>query len=327
MSYPISDHSDGRVFFNPGDGPRAVRRRLRFLLRWQFGQRERGAWPEHVPLPGFPPPAATGVPTNGAAVTFLGHASFLIRLPGLTLLTDPAFSERCSPLSWAGPKRVAPPGVAPADLPRPDIVLLSHNHYDHLDVPSLRAIAARHRPAFVAPLGNRSFLARHGIAAAECDWWQSLSFGPVRITATPARHFAARFLHDRNRTLWAGFMVETPQGRILFAGDSGAGPHWTAIGERLGTPDLALLPIGAYEPRWMMQSVHMNPEEAVAAHRSLGARRSLGMHFGTFRLTDEAYDAPVQGLIAARDAAGMAAEDFDVLGLGETRAFAFTTPG
>ncbi|MDE2516349.1 MAG: MBL fold metallo-hydrolase [Rhodospirillales bacterium] len=326
MTFPISDHCDGQVFFNPAiaAAPPAPRRgawaRLGFLLRWQFSRRERGAWPAAVMLPGFPPPDARAVPARGAAVTFLGHASFLIRLPGCTILTDPVFSPRASPFSFVGPKRVAPPGVALADLPPVDLVLLSHNHYDHMDLTTLRALAARFAPRFLTTLGNRAFLARHAIAAEELDWWDTHTHAGLRITATPARHFAARWLHDRNRTLWAGFMIAGAGGRILFAGDSGAGPHWAEIAARLGAPDLALLPIGAYAPAWMMQPVHMNPEEAVAAHQALGARRSLGMHFGTFRMADEAYDEPPARL---RAAAARAAVDFDVPGLGETRVFPF----
>lgn len=327
MAFPLSDHCDGQLFFNPAlasAAPPAPRRsawaRFGFLLRWQFSRRERGAWPDHVALPGFPPPQATPVPARGVAATFLGHASFLLRLPGCTILTDPVFSLRASPFSFAGPKRVAPPGVALADLPPVDLVLISHNHYDHMDLASLRALARRFAPRFLTTLGNRAFLARHGIAAEELDWWETHPHAGLRITATPARHFAARWLHDRNRTLWAGFMIEGGGGRILFAGDSGAGPHWAEIAARLGAPDLALLPIGAYAPPWMMREVHMNPEEAVAAHQALGAGRSLGMHFGTFRMADEAYDEPPRRLLAEAQRLGAA---FEVPGLGETRRFAF----
>jgi L-ascorbate metabolism protein UlaG (beta-lactamase superfamily) len=266
-----------------------------------------------------PPPSV--VPPGHAAVSYINHASFLIRLPGGVVLTDPIFSQRCSPVSWAGPQRVRPPGISLADLPRPDVVLLSHNHYDHMDLPSLRAIRRRHAPHFITTLGNARALARQGIHATELDWWQDAVHGPLHITATPARHFAARTPFDRNRSLWAGFMIRSAGGQILFAGDSGAGSHWADIAARLGSPDVALLPIGAYEPRWFMAAVHMNPAEAVEAHRILGARCSIGMHFGTFQLTDEAIDAPLEALAAAQRQAKLASGTFTTHGFGETRLY------
>ncbi len=193
-------------------------------------------------------------------------------------------------------------------------MLLSHNHYDHMDLPSLRRLHARDAPAIVTTLGNAATLARAGLGrATELDWWDSTLCGAIDITATPARHFARRGLWDRNRSLWAGFMLTVADGQLLFAGDSGAGPHWAAIRSQLGAPGIALLPIGAYEPRWLMAPVHMNPQEAIQAHRDLAARQSIGMHFGTFQLTDEAMDAPVKTLTQhAQDI------PFGVLGFGET---------
>jgi L-ascorbate metabolism protein UlaG (beta-lactamase superfamily) len=201
------------------------------------------------------------------------------------------------------------------------VVLLSHNHYDHMDLPSLREIQRRYAPRFITTLGNQAFLARHGINATELDWWQDAVHGVMRITATPARHFSARTPFDRNRTLWAGFMIRIPGGQVLFAGDSGAGAHWHDIGRRLSSPDVALLPIGAYEPRWFMAPVHMNPDEAVQAHQALDARTSIGMHFGTFQLTDEAIDAPLIALEQARQTAGVPPEAFVTHGFGETRIY------
>ena len=311
----LSDHFDGRRFFNPGEA--ATPRGLRELLRWRL-QGARAQWPADVANESFPPPPPNVAPGT-AAITFINHASFLITLPGAVVLTDPIFSQRCSPLPWAGPKRARAPGLALADLPRPDLVLLSHNHYDHMDMPTLRELQRRHRPHFVTTLGNARHLAKLGIAAVELDWWDATAIGDLRITATPARHFSARTAFDRNRTLWAGFMIASSQGQILFAGDSGAGPHWADIRSRLGAPGIALLPIGAYEPRWIMAPVHMDPAEAVQAHLALGARHSVGMHFGTFQLTDEAIDAPVQGLAAAAAASGLPRDAFTTLGFGETR--------
>jgi L-ascorbate metabolism protein UlaG (beta-lactamase superfamily) len=310
--FPLSDHCDGRRFFNPGVSRPA--RGLMEVLRWRL-RGERAAWPESVSDPVFPSPPDVAGPDK-VAVTFINHASFLVRFPGALVLTDPIFSERCSPVSWAGPKRVRPPGIALDDLPRPDVVLLSHNHYDHMDFPTLRAIQARYAPRFVTMLGNARKLAKLGIVATELDWWQNVTVSGLRITATPARHFSARTPFDHNRALWGGFMIGAGAGSVLFAGDSGAGAHWADIRRRLGAPDVALLPIGAYEPRWFMSAVHVNPDEAVEAHLALGARRSVGMHFGTFQLTDEAIDAPPHELEAARRAAGV--DTFTTLGFGET---------
>ena len=318
-----SDHYDGEHFFNPGARP--AQRGPRQLLSWRLRHR-RAAWPDHVVNASFAPPPAT-VPAGETAITFVNHATFLIRLDGVVVLTDPIFSERCSPLSWIGPKRVRAPGIKIADLPRVDVILLSHNHYDHMDLPSLRELRRRDAPRVVTMLGNARTLAGVGIAADELDWWDDIAIGGLAITATPARHFAARTPFDRNRALWGGFMLRRAGGRILFAGDSGAGPHWDDIRQRLGAPDVALLPIGAYEPRWFMAPVHMDPAEAVQAHLSLRARRSVGMHFGTFQLTDEAIDAPLDALAAAREAADVAPDSFSTLGFGETRLYAVGAAG
>ena len=291
------------------------------VVRWR-AEGGRAAWPEHVTDPAVDPPPLTAAPGT-VAVSFVGHATFLLRFAAAVVLTDPVFSERCSPVSWAGPRRVRAPGIALADLPRPDLVLLTHNHYDHMDLPSLRDLQRRFAPRVLTMLGNAHTLRSAGIEAQELDWWDSEAAGPLGITATPARHFSARTPFDRNRSLWGGFMIEADGGKLLFAGDSGAGPHWSAIGERLGAPDVALLPVGAYEPRWFMAPVHMNPAEAVQAHQALGARRSVGMHFGTFQLTDEAIDAPLTALAAANGEAGLADDAFVTLGFGETRLFSY----
>ena len=340
--YPLSDHYNGEIFFNPpGMAPpspavapaeepaRPGRRRggLIAMLRWRF-MGERKPWPPQPPdpAPGGDPQACPAA--GSVSVTFIGHSTFLLRWAGLTILTDPIFSDRCSPLSWAGPKRARPPGRALPELPKVDLLLVSHNHYDHMDLPSLRALRRRDDPRVVTPLGNKLHLAKAGLGRVEeLDWWQSTTLpGGIRVTATPARHFSARTLRDRGRSLWSGFMLQTGAGqeagqRLFFAGDSGAGHHWAEIGQRLGPPDLALIPIGAYEPRSIMAAVHVNPAEAVAAHQALGAARSVGMHFGTFQLTDEAIDAPPTALAEARAAAGLADTAFVTLGFGETRVF------
>ena len=310
---PTSDHFDGRRFFNPGG---TAPHGLAEVLRWRR-EREPARWPRHVSNRQYAPPPAR-IDEGAMAATFIGHASFLLQIGALRVLVDPIFSDRCSPVSWAGPRRVRPPGIAFAELPPIDLLLVSHNHYDHMDLPTLRALARRDDPAVVTPLRNAAPLRQAGLKRIEeLDWWGETRVGAVRITATPARHFSARTPFDRNRALWSGFMLEAGGRRLLFAGDSGAGPHWAQIGERLGAPDLALLPIGAYAPRWFMAPVHMDPADAVRAHLALGARRSIGMHFGTFQLTDEAMDDPPRELAIAARAQGVA-DAFTVLGEGET---------
>ncbi len=285
-------------------------------MRFSKDEAQWATWPRWIENKPYPTPAAP-------ALTFIGHSSFLIRLPGLNVLTDPVFSRRCSPVSWAGPQRVRAPGVALEDLPPIGLILLSHNHYDHMDIPALRRIRRRHpRAAIVTTLGNAPFLAGHGLpGAVELDWWQNHQEAGATITVTPARHFAARTLWDRNRTLWGGFMLEHDGQKIYFAGDSGYTTYFKQIGQRLGAPDLALIPIGAYEPRDFMAPVHINPAEAVQAFQDLGARRAVGMHFGTFQLTAEPIDAPPRDLATARAATGLAPEAFTVLDIGESLAF------
>jgi L-ascorbate metabolism protein UlaG (beta-lactamase superfamily) len=261
------------------------------------------------------------------AVTFVNHATFLLQFAGLNVLTDPIWSERTSPVSWAGPKRVREPGLAFAALPRVDLVLVTHNHYDHLDLPTLRRLHGAHRPLVVTTLGNRPFLAAEGLErVVELDWWQAHEVRPgVKVTVTPAQHFAARGLHDRMDTLWGGFALETPAGKVLFAGDSGYYAGFKEIGRRLGPFDLSFLPIGAYEPRWFMGPVHCDPAEAVQIHADVRARRSLGMHFGCFQLADDGFDQPVTDFLAAREKAAVAPEEFALPEVGETRRYEFSS--
>jgi L-ascorbate metabolism protein UlaG (beta-lactamase superfamily) len=276
----------------------------------------RTPWPSQVPVT-LQKPAPLG--DAAAVVTFIGHSTFLIQTAAGNILTDPMYSERASPLSFIGPRRVRRPAVAFDDLPPIAVVLLSHNHYDHCDRSTLSALDERWNPLVVTPLGNapllRSFEVRR---IEELDWWQRSARAPMPVTLTPAQHFSARTPFDRNRALWGGFMFEAGGKRIFFAGDSGYGPHFTAIRQRLGSPAVALLPIGAYEPRWFMREIHMNPEEAVQAHIDVGAAHSIGMHFGTFQLTTEGIDDPVVGLAAALGARQVSEEAFRAPAFGES---------
>jgi len=316
---PPTDHFDGERFRNAAE---TVHASAGGLAKWML-TRERGSWQSFIDAePGPAPPPRVGV--GELRVTFVGHATVLVQMDGLNLLTDPVWSNRASPFGWVGPRRHRPPGIRFEDLPPIDVVLLSHNHYDHLDVDTLRRLAETHSPRIVTGLGNAALCEAEGIGGAEdLDWWQSTRASEqVRIVSVPARHFSGRGLGDRDQTLWMGHVVEGPAGRVYFAGDSGYGDHFTHIRERLGAPRLALLPIGAYEPRWFMQAVHMNPEEAVRAHVDLDAGTSVGIHFGTFRLTDEGQDEPVAALgraLTAASAEARGAPRFWVLDHGEGR--------
>jgi L-ascorbate metabolism protein UlaG (beta-lactamase superfamily) len=305
---------DGRRFENPGD---SASRTFRELLRWQWtaARQPWPAWVDHQPAAALPRAVAPG----DLALTFVNHSTFLLQTHTLAILTDPVWSDRASPVSFAGPRRVHAPGVPFDGLPRIDIVLVSHNHYDHMDLDTLRRLDERHHPRFVTSIGNGAFLRRRGLSRVdELTWWQSLDVEGARVTMTPAQHFSARTPFDRNRTLWGGFVVEGRWPRVFFAADTGYWRHFDEVRAHFGTIDLALLPIGAYEPRWFMRPAHMDPAEAVQAHLDLRARLSVAMHFGTFRLTDEARDDPPRHLEEALGARGLPHDSFRVLRPGET---------
>lgn len=256
-------------------------------------------------------------------LTWIGHASVLLQVEGKNVLTDPHFSQRASPVQWAGPQRVVPPGMALEELPPIDLVVISHSHYDALDAGSVERLAERpggSRTLFVVPLGLKGWFAKRGIEnVVELDWWQETEVGGLTVTAVPVQHWSKRSLFGRNRTLWAGFAIRSAGFNFLFAGDSGYAPHhFQAIGARLGPFDLAAIPIGAYAPRWFMGKNHVNPEESLQIHRDVRARRSVAIHWGTFGLTDEPLDEPPLRLRASREALGMDEEEFGVLRHGET---------
>ena len=263
--------------------------------------------------------ARHSVPT----VTWVGHATLLVQMDHVTFLTDPIWSERASPVSWAGPSRWVKAGVAIEDLPPIDFVVISHNHYDHLDVETLTALASRNpETLFLVPLENAELLREHGVEnVRELDWGQSIEIGEVEVHCLPSKHWSRRGVSDENKSLWAAWAVVGPERRFYFAGDTGYFDGFAATGAVYGPFDLAAVPIGAYEPAAIMHDSHMNPEEAVDAGLDLRAERLVGMHFGTFRLTNEPMDEPPVRFRAAAQAAGLAKENVWVLRIGETRSF------
>ena len=296
---PRSDHFDGKRFFTPDAPPHAG---FGDFLKW-VRNRQPGAWTKWREITPSVPPARS----EELRITWVNHSTMLIQAANVNILTDPLWSKRCSPVQWAGPKRHHAPGVRFEDLPPIDAVLISHNHYDHLDMPTLRRL--KRDRTFVA-LGNAAFLK----GATDLDWWESASLANgVRVHCVPAQHFSSRGLTDRDANLWCGFVIETPRGNVYFAGDTGYGPHFAAIRERFGAIRVALLPIGAFRPEWFMCSVHISPKEAVRAARDLGAEVSIPMHYYTFHLGDDGQDEPVE--VLRREATDVR---FEVLAPGET---------
>lgn len=310
---PQSAHFDGEQFKNvrgseqPGVGA---------FLRWGM-TRQPGPWRDYENAPpGPPPPPRVG--RGELRVTWIGHATVLVQIDRVNVLTDPVWSHRIGPVPVK--PRVRPPGIRFEDLPRIDVVVLSHNHYDHFDLPTIRSLAQRDHPLILTGLGNVELLEEAGIEGGEAlDWWEHEEVAGVRVTAVPAQHFSMRGACDRDTSLWAGFVIEGQGGPVYFAGDTGWGPHFAEIRQRFGPMRLALLPIGAYEPRWLMASMHIDPGEAVAAHRVLGAATSVGIHHSTFAQADEGQDAPVRDLGSALSPAEKSAGSFVVLGFGEGR--------
>lgn len=307
------------------------------VLSWQWQR-----WREQLPPPALSPPPSTQPDlarlhayahqrdTDHPSLSWIGHASVLIQAGGISVLTDPIFSERASPVQFAGPRRLQPPGIALADLPDIDVVLISHNHPDHLDQASVLALQqqadARGRTTlFLVPLGVQALLNSWGIRQVrELDWWHSFTLGSTEFHFTPTQHWSARGLCDENDTLWGGWAVFGPTLHWYFAGDSGYSGDFIRTREHFARRngkdgfDLALLPIGAYAPRWFMKGQHMDPTEAVQVHLDLPARRSIGIHWGTFALGDEAPDQPPRQLQQARAQAGLTAQQFDTIAIGAT---------
>lgn len=326
-SHPAHHAKDG-TFRNPW--PDSTPRALGHVMRWMRERRANGRAP--TPRRGS---FATAEPsivrpriTGEATATWVGHSTTLLQLAGLNVLLDPIWSERASPVQWAGPRRVMAPGLPLKSLPPIDVVILSHSHYDHLDKATVKALARAHPDAsWVVPLKLASTVRRWGATqVVELDWWASTTVHGMRVTATPARHFSARWLNDRNQTLWCGYVLEADGQRAYFAGDTAYHPEFGAIGERLGPFDLVMMPIGAYDPRWFMHVVHVNPDEAVQAladlqlaHPEVPLPLVLGIHWGTFRLTDEPMDEPPRRTAALWRERGWPDDRLWIARFGETR--------
>ena len=300
---PVTDHFDGVRFRNRPGEPQTDRS-LSEVWRWRRTAPNR-PWPRSIAVR----PAIPDARIEGLRVTPVGHATALIQLAGLNVLTDPVWSDRASPLAFAGPKRITAPGIALDALPPIDVILLSHNHYDHLDLATLKALQARHAPLIVTPLGNDAIL-RPQMPAARIvtgDWWDRFDL-PAGAVAhiVPALHWSSRGIRDRRMALWGGFVLQAGGRQVYFTGDTGygTGAIFRDIHARFGPVDLALLPIGAYDPRWFMAAQHTDPEEAIRIMRDVEAGVAIGIHWGTFKLTDEPRDEPAErlsaGLAAAR---------------------------
>ena len=306
---PVTEHFDGKRFHNLEPKPH---KGLYRLFKWQLSRAPQPDWIDQ-PGPAQPPAIAERVTGADLHVTYINHATLLIQQHGLNILTDPLWSERASPFQLIGPKRHHPPGLSLEQLPPIDLILVSHNHYDHLDLFSLRQLAERFPLAkVVTGLGNGGLIGECGFPdVIELDWWQSLPLNEqLSLHAVPVQHWSARARHDTNRSLWLGFVLDSAEGPLLFPGDSGLGPEFKLIHQRFGPLRFAALPIGAYAPRWFMRDNHMNPDDAVQAHQQLASQCSMAIHFGTFNLSDEEQFAPPQELAKALAEREVSANEF-----------------
>ncbi|HLT23325.1 MAG TPA: MBL fold metallo-hydrolase [Bacteriovoracaceae bacterium] len=311
--YKLSDHYDGTKFYNPRNHSL---KSFWDVLKWKFTS-QRATWPSWIENKEYD---FTLIENSEAKMitTFINHATFLIQFPELNILTDPVFSDRTSPFTFLGPKRVRKPGLDFNQLPVIDVVLISHNHYDHLDVATLKKLDEKFSPLFLVPLGDKKLLKSHGLKnVQELDWWEEVHLKSYQITFAPAYHWSARGLFDKCESLWGAYYIKSEDYSIYFAGDTGYEGHFKETREKLGPPDLSLLPVGAWSPRWFMQAYHMDPNEAVMAHHDLGSKMSIGMHFGTFQLTDEGYEESQEMLKKITDEQGIS-ESFILLDQGES---------
>ncbi|OYY67773.1 MAG: Zn-dependent hydrolase [Sphingomonas sp. 28-63-12] len=330
---PVTAHFDGERFRNP-DRDDSIRRMPRgkaggYLWRRLTGQEADAApgWPEHIAVTARP--VAARVMGDAMVATWVGHATFLVQTQGLNILTDPIWSDRAGPFG-IGPERVAPPGIAFDRLPKIDLVLVSHDHYDHMDLATLKRLWDRDRPLIISSLGNDAVIGQVGVPARTLDWGGRISVRPgIEVIVNRNHHWGSRWLSDKNRALWSSFVVRLPHGNLFFAGDTGAGDlKWADEAARYGPVRLALIPIGAFRfsPGQMGDWSHIGPVDAVEVARRLGASRSIGMHWGTFRLSSEGYDTPPR-LLAAAMACTRQRGQFDAVEIGQpVRIASYTSP-
>lgn len=311
----VTNHFDGSRFYNLEP---VQNRGLWDVIKWRFTSK-RAEWPENQSIP-FGPKPRERQPENTLNYIVVNHATVLVQIGAVNVLFDPIWSERSSPISWAGPKRAVNPGLKFADLPPIDLVLISHNHYDHMDLPTLKRLEEQFQPVFVTSLGNRALLQENGCTEVyELDWWERKEFKNLVINFVPAQHFSSRTPFDHNKTLWGGFVVQDAKSNsVYFAGDTGYAKFFKSIGEKFGPLKLAFLPIGAFSPRWFMQPVHMNPSDAIQAHADINSNYSVAIHFGTFQLADDGWQEPVEELrkeLASKSINGV----FEIPTFGEQR--------
>jgi L-ascorbate metabolism protein UlaG (beta-lactamase superfamily) len=313
---PKSDHFDGTKFYAP---EKIERKNWLAVAKWRFTA-DRQEWPEWVDIKPDTPPAT--IKGDELRVSFVNHATVLLQTQGMNILTDPIWSKRCSPLSFIGPKRVNAPGIAWNDLPKIDLVLISHAHYDHLDLPTVKKLVARDNPLVVVPLGVDTIIRKQNPNAKlqVLDWGQWAKVGAVTVHAEPTQHWSARTPWDANESLWASYVVDTGKDKYYFGGDTGyaSGKIFKDIGKKYGSFRFAMIGIGAYEPRWFMKQSHIAPFEAVEIYKDINAQYAMPIHFGTFQLSDEGHDQPVQDLNAALEKAGISQEKFKVLQPGQS---------
>lgn len=317
---PVSDHFDGKEFYSIGKGKKVKEnvpsKGIFTFLSWAFSRPKsiwmyRGNKFRHIP--------ERRINNKRIFITFINHSTVLIQTDGLNILTDPIWSERASPFIFAGPKRFRAPGVRLQDLPRIDVILLSHNHYDHMDIVTLRELYLRDKPKIYAPLGNSHYLGLKGVLGAkDMDWWDKESLSSeIKLVAVPAQHFSARAISDRNKSLWCGFVLETSRGDIYIAGDTAYGKFIEKIKEKYSKFILGFIPIGAFRPEWLMSPVHISPDDAFLVHKELNIETSVAIHFGTFKLSDDGQDESPNRIRDLVKASGSKAVDFRVLENGQ----------
>lgn len=300
---PESDHFKNGKFFTPNGAPA---KGPADVFKWLL-KRDQGPWTKNYETFVGPKPATQLEDLN---ITYVNHSTFLIQWNLLNILTDPVWSERVSPFSFAGPQRMRPPGLNFDELPNIDIVLLSHNHYDHLDITTVIKIEKNWSPLFIVPLGVKAYLTKNGIQnVLELDWWQETQTG-IKIQSVPAQHFTSRGMFDRDKTLWCGYVLEVSGKKLYFAGDSGYNEFFKEIGKKCGPMDVSLIPIGAYAPEWFMSPIHVNPKQAVQIHKDVKSKQSIAMHFGTFPLADEGQGKAESELILELDRQNIPQKDF-----------------